>query len=391
MASTENYELLLGKINTFIRKYYFNNFLRGLIFLGAGLFTAYVVITLSEYFGNFTETRRRKVWGATFQTQDRTKNLVSEVPGEYDALTKRLTEELPDRLHEEPDAISRIAIFGFPAQFAALRPRVTEFLNRIFEPTRYQANANLRGFYLSSGTQEGTPIDRLTGALSRTFGLDPRRPAAVMQQQGRSYFLGRLLRDVIFNEARLVGANRGRERRNGLQTPGRRAGQDVPHARETEMRAQPLRLPVPFLGQGSEVVVLLPGLPVRRLGVTHEVDGLIEGHRGLEHVTIRGVGQLFVRSFGGEPPGLVDLVRRHPLLLLERSHHAEPHPFGTGVPVEVANLGEPRTDGATPPRLLRHFTQRRRGVVLPVIELALGDRPIVLAGSMDQQDLPVST
>src|SRR6185436_1802531 len=62
-------------------------------------------------------------------------------------------------------------------------------------------------------TQEGTPIDRLTGALARTFGLDPRRPAAVMQQQGRSYFLGRLLRDVIFNEARLAGADPGRERR----------------------------------------------------------------------------------------------------------------------------------------------------------------------------------
>jgi hypothetical protein len=53
MNSAENYEVLIGKINIFIRKYYFNNFLRGLIFLGAGLFTAYVVITLSEYFGNF--------------------------------------------------------------------------------------------------------------------------------------------------------------------------------------------------------------------------------------------------------------------------------------------------------------------------------------------------
>lgn len=53
MPSVENYELLIVKINIFIRKYYFNNFLRGLIFLGAGLFTAYVVITLSEYFGNF--------------------------------------------------------------------------------------------------------------------------------------------------------------------------------------------------------------------------------------------------------------------------------------------------------------------------------------------------
>ncbi|MEN0054463.1 MAG: hypothetical protein AAGC65_12385 [Mucilaginibacter sp.] len=58
MNSAENYEVLIGKINIFIRKYYFNSFLRGLIFLGAGLFTAYVVITLSEYFGNFNTVLR---------------------------------------------------------------------------------------------------------------------------------------------------------------------------------------------------------------------------------------------------------------------------------------------------------------------------------------------
>lgn len=54
MNTAENYEDLIGKINVFIRKYEFNNFLRGLIFLGAGLFSAYIVITLSEYFGNFS-------------------------------------------------------------------------------------------------------------------------------------------------------------------------------------------------------------------------------------------------------------------------------------------------------------------------------------------------
>jgi hypothetical protein len=58
MRSSENYELLIGKIDTFIRKYYFNNLLRGLIFLGAGLFSAYVVITVSEYYGNFNTAFR---------------------------------------------------------------------------------------------------------------------------------------------------------------------------------------------------------------------------------------------------------------------------------------------------------------------------------------------
>jgi hypothetical protein len=58
MHATDNYDLLIVKINTFIRKYYFNNLLRGLIFLGAGLFSAYVVITVGEYFGNFSSTLR---------------------------------------------------------------------------------------------------------------------------------------------------------------------------------------------------------------------------------------------------------------------------------------------------------------------------------------------
>ncbi|MBS1521349.1 MAG: hypothetical protein JST50_10155 [Bacteroidetes bacterium] len=53
MRSSENYELLISKIDTFIRKYYFNNLLRGLIFLGAGIFSAYIIITVSEYYGNF--------------------------------------------------------------------------------------------------------------------------------------------------------------------------------------------------------------------------------------------------------------------------------------------------------------------------------------------------
>jgi len=58
MQVSENYTLLIDKINTFIKKYYLNKILRGLLFLGAGLFSAYVVFTLSEYFGNFNTTFR---------------------------------------------------------------------------------------------------------------------------------------------------------------------------------------------------------------------------------------------------------------------------------------------------------------------------------------------
>ena len=168
-------------------------------------FPVYVVFTKAdlvagfmEFFGTFTEARRRKVWGATFQTEDRKANLVGEVPSEFDALVHRLNEEVTDRLHEEPDGVSRIAIFDFPTQFAMLRDHVSSFLTQIFEKTRYRSNANLRGFYFTSGTQEGSPIDQVLGQIGAETGRETVRE---MSGRGKSFFLHDLLKDVIFGEA----------------------------------------------------------------------------------------------------------------------------------------------------------------------------------------------
>ena len=79
----------------------------------------------------------------------------------------------------------------------------------------------LRGVYFTSGTQEGTPIDRLTGSLARAFGLDQRRLPSLRPEQGRSYFLTGLLRDVIFGEAMLVSQRPGAARRRMLMRGGR--------------------------------------------------------------------------------------------------------------------------------------------------------------------------
>lgn len=156
-----------------------------------------------EYFGNFTPTRRNKVWGCTFQTTDRKANMIREVPAEFDALVKRLSDEVTDRMHEEPDPVSRIAIFGFPEQFALLKSKVGLFLTQIFEESRYQANANLRGFYFASGTQEGTAIDQVLGVMSRSFGRTGDQGA--LSGKGKSFFLNGLLKDVMFAEAGWVG------------------------------------------------------------------------------------------------------------------------------------------------------------------------------------------
>jgi len=170
-------------------------------------FPVYVLFTKSdlisgfrEYFSSFSLSRRKAAWGVTFQTSDR-KALTHElVPVEFDALVSRLSDEVVDRLNEEPDSIARIAIFGLPGQMALLRDNISDFMRRVFEPTRYNTNAILRGFYFTSGTQEGTPIDQVLGTMSRAGDVPSGFQPAFMSGKGKSFFLYDLLKNVIFEE-----------------------------------------------------------------------------------------------------------------------------------------------------------------------------------------------
>ncbi len=172
------------------------------------LFTkADLVAGFREFFGAFNENARAQVWGATFQTSDKKLNLVGEVPGEFDALIARLNDMTTDRLQDEPVPSTRASLYGFPAQVAALKKPIFHFLNQVFEPTRYHANATLRGFYFTSGTQEGTPIDQLIGALSRSFGARE-VAASAYSGRGQSYFLKELIGKLIIGEAAWVTTDR---------------------------------------------------------------------------------------------------------------------------------------------------------------------------------------
>src|SRR5690349_2719211 len=168
-----------------------------------------------EYFGYLDDTARKQVWGATFQTGDKKRNMVGEVPVELDVLLERLTDEQLDRLQDEPAPSTRVALFGFPAQMARLKQPLYDFLNQIFEPTRYHANATLRGFYFTSGTQQGSPIDQLIGALVRSFGAEQVSGAAY-SGLGKSFFLTDLLKKVVIGEAGWVSTNRAAVRRAGV-------------------------------------------------------------------------------------------------------------------------------------------------------------------------------
>ena len=174
-----------------------------------------LVAGFTQYFADLDEAGRNVVWGATFQTASKTVNTVANAPPEFDLLVKRIFERMPERLQDEPDPRARATLFGFPAQLTAIRKPIVEFLNRVFEPTRYQTTAALRGFYFTSGMQEGTPLDAVIGALQRSYGVESFGGSA-FSGVGKSYFLHDLLTKVIFGEAGWVSTNMAAVRRSLL-------------------------------------------------------------------------------------------------------------------------------------------------------------------------------
>lgn len=191
-------------------------------------FPVYLMVTkcdlmagFMDYFATLDKDQRATPWGFTYplDTPREPSAAASAAPqglarfdAEFERLQQRLTDGLIDRLQAERDPQRRAAIFAFPSQFAGVGPVLREFVDSVFSGSRFDADPMLRGVYFVSGTQEGTPIDRILGFVARSYRLE-HAVLAPNQSSGKSYFLAKLLSDVVFAESGLAGTNLRWERR----------------------------------------------------------------------------------------------------------------------------------------------------------------------------------
>ncbi len=186
-------------------------------------FPVYVVFTKADLVAGFTEffdtlgrEERAQVWGHTFDLKRQRDRDADEDVERYDesfsGLLAQLNAQVLDRMQDEADPQRRALISGFPNQFATLRILARDFLNEMFQANRYEDRHTLRGYYFTSGTQEGTPIDRLMMSMARTFGIG-RQAIGTGRGTGRSFFLRRLFEDVVYKESGLVSFDDKVERR----------------------------------------------------------------------------------------------------------------------------------------------------------------------------------
>ena len=190
-------------------------------------FPVYVMVTkcdliagFSEFFSTFDAEQRAQVWGMTFDFDIKTREAEAAKKGfdlRFPALVAKANEMLFPRLQEERDTERRAAMYAFPQQFALVGPLISQFLDAAFSASKFSGKAIVRGVYFTSGTQQGAPIDRLVGALTQSLELSRQRgsslPLGAASGSAKSYFITRLMKEVVFPEARLAGFNEKREMR----------------------------------------------------------------------------------------------------------------------------------------------------------------------------------
>jgi type VI secretion system protein ImpL len=186
----------------------------------------YVLITKADLIAGFAEfwadlpvASRGQVWGATFDPDaEALAEPGTAVKAEFDLLTRVLHARVMDRIVSERVPQRRARILQFPVEFSGVRRPLARFVDELFRPSQYQETPLFRGFYFSSGTQTGSPVDRV---LAGGFGATGARPLAAnrtqfeQQQAGAfSYFIADLLRRIIFVDRQLATRSKHRVRRH---------------------------------------------------------------------------------------------------------------------------------------------------------------------------------
>jgi len=159
-----------------------------------------------EFFEDLNRVQRHQVWGCTFSKDELQKDnprIVFEQ--EFMFLYQTLLQLRLARLGPGMKRENRRLVFAFPLQVLAAKNNLSQFVGKILQPNPYQETPIFRGFYLTSGTQEGVPIDRVIQSIASGFGLPPEVTEQFSPEiKPKTYFIKDLFTDIIIPDERLV-------------------------------------------------------------------------------------------------------------------------------------------------------------------------------------------
>jgi type VI secretion system protein ImpL len=156
-----------------------------------------------DSFEELRKAERQQVFGFTLPVAEGD-DLAERVEHQWTRLVQVSERRSLLRLGDVRGLEARRAVYEFPQQLEALRDNVSSFMAQTFVENVYREAPVVRGVYLTSGTQEGSPIDRIMGAMASAFGLPPADQVEPVRTETKSYFLADLFRSVMFADRDLA-------------------------------------------------------------------------------------------------------------------------------------------------------------------------------------------
>jgi type VI secretion system protein ImpL len=161
-----------------------------------------------DWFGTLARKDRDQAWGVALDPHAAgSMGAAADFVHAFERLVNQLADGLVERLRAARDRQRRAGIFSLPGQLRALSEPLADLVRGVCGSSVSSSDSAatfLRGVYLTSGTQHGTPIDRMLSAFGRELGLE-RQILPPNQSTGKSFFLAGLLNDVVLAEAGLSG------------------------------------------------------------------------------------------------------------------------------------------------------------------------------------------
>lgn len=191
------------------------------------VFPVYLVFTKCDLLRGFVEffdnlnnvAREEQVWGCRFPAEAPSG---STPANQFETWFGRLLQALHMRCHTR--LLSLLGsktiqeVFSFPLQLSVAKQNLTHFVDQLFQPAHYQDRPLFRGFYLTSGTRTGQPLDEVVNAVNRRAGLPELvgAPSGEPREKG-PYFIKQLFTGVIIPDQHLARPSSAAKRRMMLQ------------------------------------------------------------------------------------------------------------------------------------------------------------------------------
>ncbi|MCW8274461.1 type VI secretion system membrane subunit TssM [Pseudomonas sp. PCH199] len=151
-----------------------------------------------EFFDQLSREERDQVLGASLSEVSGASDAAA-VRVEFEALLQRLNSQVIIRMHQERDPLRRGRILDFPHQLGLIGEGLCQFVKETFPGSGNQRTSKLRGFYFTSATLSGKPLDQPTDANAGVT-----QDTVAVRHTGHSRFIHHLFSRVIFPEAGLV-------------------------------------------------------------------------------------------------------------------------------------------------------------------------------------------